>query len=355
MSKSVLKIIKILPSLLLLLPVTLKAADWSCVANLSGSWYFSVGDDPQWANPQTNVSSWDKIYVPGEWEEYYKGYNGYGWYRKNFDIRSFPKDEEKLVLLLGKIDDVDEVFVNGTKVGQTGTFFPDYQTAYDIDRQYALPKGLLKTTGNTIAVRVYDEGNQGGIVSGDKIGIYYDNDNALLSLDLSGDWKFSTYREPDIQGINFDDSSWKTIKVPASWETQGYASYDGYGFYRKVFTMPQSFKDDDLYLSLGKIDDTDRVYFNGKLIGRTEDLESYNRFTRSNAWRMFRIYRIPSHLIKANNVIVVEVHDYQQRGGIYEGPIGIANRKNAHTLLEQNEDEFWPNSLESIFHSIFNW
>jgi len=218
-----------------------------------------------------------------------------------------------------------------------------------------LPEGLLKPSGNVIAVRVYDEGQDGGIVSGDEIGIYYDNDNSLLSFDLSGKWKFSTYREPDITEKSFDDDHWKTIMVPASWESQGYPNHDGYGWYRKEFNFPQNISHEDLYLSMGKIDDLDKVYLNGKLIGRTEDLDSYNRFTRSDAWRMYRLYRIPEHLIETKNIIVVEVYDYQQRGGIYEGPIGIITHKNAHELQERNEDEYWPNNVRSIFNSIFNW
>jgi hypothetical protein len=345
---------KILVIALFVIPVSLKATDWSCVVNLSGSWYFSVGDDQTWASPKTDITEWDKIYVPGNWEEYYKGYNGYAWYRKNFDMHSYP-EKGTLSLLLGKIDDVDEVFINGVKVGQTGGFFPNYHSAFDIDRIYKLPDGLLKPSGNVIAVRVYDEGQDGGIVSGNEIGIYYDNDNSLLSLDLSGNWKFSTYREPDVTEKSFDDDNWKTIMVPSSWESQGYTNHDGYGWYRKEFTFPQNKVREDLYLSMGKIDDLDKVYFNGKLIGRTEDLDCYNRFSRSDAWRMYRLYRIPEHLIEANNVIVVEVYDYQQRGGIYEGPIGLISHKNAHEIQERNEDEYWPNNVRSIFNSIFNW
>lgn len=346
--------LSILFILLLIVPASLKATEWSCVVNLSGSWYFSVGDNPEWANPKTIVSEWDKIYVPGEWEEYYKGYNGYAWYRKNFDMRSYPK-EGTLALLLGRIDDVDEVFINGVKIGQTGSFFPDYQSAWDVERKYYLPEGLLKPTDNVIAVRVYDEGNPGGIVSGKDIGFFYDNDNSLLSLDLSGEWKFSIYRESNSTDKDFNDKNWKSVSIPSSWESQGYTNHDGYGCYRKEFTFPQNISKKDIYLSLGKIDDMDKVYFNGKLIGRTENLDSYNRFNRSNACRMYRFYRIPEHLVEIKNVVVVEVYDYQQRGGIYEGPIGIINHKNAHILQERNEEDFWPYSVESIFRSIFNW
>lgn len=332
----------------------LRAADWSYVVDLEGYWYFSVGDDPAWANPRTDVSDWDKIKVPVNWEEYYPGYNGYAWYRKDFDMRPYP-DDGALFLLLGEIDDVDEVFINGTKVGQTGGFFPDYFTAYNVYRKYSLPKGLLKPEGNVIVVRVYDEGNQGGIVRGDEIGIFYDNDAELIAYDLGGKWKFSTYREKDILEPGFDDSSWNEINVPGEWESQGYPNHDGYGWYRKEFSVSGTLKDEDLLISLGKIDDFDKVYLNGKLIARTQDLHVYDRLSKWQAYNMFRIYDIPEDLLKKNNVLVVEVYDEQQRGGIWEGPIGLITRHNAYILEDHNDDIFWGGSVRSIIRSIFNW
>jgi len=340
--------------LLLVFPASMKASDWSCVVNLAGSWSFSVGDDLSWANPKTDVSGWDKIRVPAEWEEYYEGYDGYAWYRKDFDMRSYP-DRGKLCLLLGKIDDVDEVYINGTKVGHSGSFFPNYKTAYDQDRRYYLPSGLLKPTGNVIAIRVYDEGQRGGIYSGDEIGIYYDNDFELLALDLSGEWKFSTFRESGVTYPDFDDHNWKSILVPDYWENQGYPDYDGRAWYRKEFTIPASITKEDLYLSLGKVDDMDKVYLNGKMIGRTEDLECYSNLTKGNSWRMYRAYRIPNSLLKSKNVLVVEVFDGQVYGGIYEGPVGLVTKKTALLIEERNEDLDWAYPVRTIFHDIFNW
>ncbi|MCF8358628.1 MAG: beta galactosidase jelly roll domain-containing protein [Prolixibacteraceae bacterium] len=331
-----------------------RAADWSYVVDLEGYWYFSVGDNPEWAAPETDVSDWDKIRVPGKWEEYYPGYNGYAWYRKDFDMRSYPDDGE-LFLFLGEIDDVDEVFVNGVKIGNTGGFFPDYFTAYNVYRRYAVPSGILKPAENVIAVRVYDEGLDGGIVRGDKIGIFYDNDVSLISQNLSGIWKFSTFRERDMHEPGFDDSNWDEIYVPGGWNSQGYAKHDGYAWYRKEFTLPDELSGEDLFLSLGRIDDFDRVYLNGKYIARTSDLEVYNRLRKWQAYRMFRVYEIPRGVLKKNNVLVVEVYDEQQEGGIYEGPVGLVTRRNANILIEHHDDVLWGSKVESIIRSIFDW
>lgn len=347
------KAIFLIACLLILNAFAVKAANWSRLVDLEGNWSFTIGDNPNWSKENVDVSDWDRLYVPANWDEYYKNYNGFGWYRKSFDMRWMP-EEGQIALFLGRIDDVDEVFINGVKVGQTGSFFPNFETAYNIERMYYLPKDLLRKTGNVIAVRVLDDAGPGGILSGNRIGIYHDNDNALLSLDLSGSWKFSIFREKNVYETDFDDSDWKTINVPGYWENQGYPNYDGYAWYRKEFTMPDKLKGETLYLVLGRIDDMDKVYLNGEPFARTEYLDDYSKYRKSNSWRLYRVYRIPESRLKTKNVIVVEVRDDQQGGGIYEGPIGIMTARNAEVIMERNDDEFWSNPVDFFFRMIFD-
>ncbi|CUS93311.1 glycoside hydrolase family 15 protein [Candidatus Kryptonium thompsonii] len=70
---------------------------------------------------------------------------------------------EDLILLLGSIDDADETYLNGSKIGETGKFPPERRTEWTTLRAYPVPKGLLKTKNNVIAVRVCDFGFDGGI------------------------------------------------------------------------------------------------------------------------------------------------------------------------------------------------
>ncbi len=341
----------ILIFIFLLITFNTKANDWTYIVDLEGQWNFSVGDNLDWAKPSTDISDWDKIYVPAEWERYYENYNGYAWYRKTFSIKSLPNDGQ-IALLLGYIDDVDEVFINGVKVGQSGNFFPNYSSAYDVERKYYIPRNILKPSNNVIAIRVYDEALRGGIYGGKKIGIFYDNDHALLSYDLSGKWKFSTYRNSDVNEEKFDDSKWKYIDVPSTWESQGYPEHDGFGWYRKNFIMPTNLKSQKLFLILGKIDDTDRVYLNGKQLGRTESIRQRNR--SHNDYRKHRIYEIPAGYIKSENVIVVEVNDYQGVGGIYEGPVGIMTKKNVEIYTDRIRDNIEINSVGDFIRYLFD-
>jgi sialate O-acetylesterase len=333
-------------------PVGLKAADWRQVAEFQGTWQFTVGDDPEWSKPETSIQDWDQIQAPGNWERYYEKYNGYGWYRKSFNLKLMPKSN-LVTVFLGYIDDVDEVFLNGQKIGQTGKFFPNYETGYDKERRYVIPTSLLKESGNVIAIRVYDEAGEGGIIRANRFGIYYDREEELLSLNLSGKWKFSTDDYFNINSVNFDDSDWKEISVPMTWEAQGYPNYDGEAFYRKHFSVPTSFLGREFYLVLGKIDDFDEVYLNGKFIGRVENLEAYSRFRRNNSYRLMRVYKIPKGLLKSQNVISVRVEDVYLDGGIYEGPIGLASPEAAEKILSNhrrdNEGD-WNFNIWNVFH-----
>ena len=94
------------------------AEDLRKVVDLSGHWKFSIGDDSSWANPDYNDSEWDQIKVSTSWEsEGYNEYNGFAWYRKKFKAGSLSENEP-VYLMLGNIDDADEVYINGHLVGK---------------------------------------------------------------------------------------------------------------------------------------------------------------------------------------------------------------------------------------------
>lgn len=333
-----------------------KASDWKALVDLRGNWSFTVGDNLAWADPSCDISDWDRIPAPGAWERYYEGYNGYGWYRKNFDAYDLPQ-KEYVDLFLGYIDDVDEVFVNGHRVGQRGQFPPNIVSAYDQQRHYLVPRSWLKETKNLIAVRVYDMGLEGGIVRADKLGFYYDRQQQLMRVDLTGAWRFSTKDQGQMHSMQKNDDQWDVIYAPMTWEDQGYADYDGRAWYRKRFTIPESLKGKELYLVLGKIDDFDDVYLNGELIGKVSDLEGYSYRHKNQAYRLFRIYKLPANLIRSKNLLSVEVEDVHGQGGIYEGPLGITDAGNIKNFIERNrrleqENSGWKSFFESLIRFV---
>jgi hypothetical protein len=324
------------------------------LVNLKGDWKFSIGDDKNWAAPSYDDRSWETIQAPSAWENQgFHGYDGYAWYRKHFAFHYSVKGNN-ILLKLGRIDDVDEVYLNGHLIGLSGSFPPNYETAYYAWREYHIPEKYFFTDKeNTIAVRVYDAELGGGIIEGD-IGFYEDKDAMKLDLDLSGVWKFKTGDDENWKEEKLNEKDWEKIIVPGYWENQGHQDYDGFAWYRLSFKLEDKLIDKKFVLVLGKIDDIDEVYLNGKLIGSTGNMNRYPiRYNTKDEWLLFRGYFIPQDLLHSNkeNVIAVRVYDGFKDGGIYKGPIG---------LIEQNKyTKFWreykpPKQKKSFWNWFFD-
>jgi hypothetical protein len=140
--------------------------------SLAGTWKFRAGDSMAWKEEGIPDADWRDVHVPAYWEtQGMKGYDGYGWYRRSVRIPVTLSDET-LILLLGKIDDLDEVYFNGERIGRTGSMKDRPQSnriseEYLVLRAYTIPPGLIRFgQDNTIAVRVFDGFLHGGIYQG---------------------------------------------------------------------------------------------------------------------------------------------------------------------------------------------
>jgi hypothetical protein len=154
--------------------------------SLAGTWKIKTGDDMGWKEPGLDDSSWRNAAVPLYWEtQGFKDYDGFGWYRFRFRPSS-ELQGKTLILLAGKIDDIDETYLNGERVGRTGKMGDDPERIrtsgeYAELRAYTIPGGLLKFgEENVIAVRVYDAWLHGGI---------YDGPVGLITRDAYMEWK----------------------------------------------------------------------------------------------------------------------------------------------------------------------
>jgi sialate O-acetylesterase len=136
----------------------------------------------RWKDPSFDASRWNEMELPSLWEEQgFPDFDGVMWFRKSISI---PADEAAgaALLELGPIDDSDETYVNGVRVGST-------LVKYNEDRAYRLSPGVLKAGENVIAVRVEDTGGGGGI--------YGKTDQLKLTTgtgawySLAGKWSFT--------------------------------------------------------------------------------------------------------------------------------------------------------------------
>lgn len=306
---------------LLMVTGVLNAQDLDRLLNLRGDWKFSIGDREEWANADYDDSDWEEIYVPRRWErEGFNGYDGYAWYRTKFSGDELEKDGAHY-LRLGYIDDVDEVFFNGVKIGFSGSFPPRYSTAWNAKREYRIPNALLNYDGdNVIAVRIYDKGGEGGIYSGE-VGLLVADPAYNEVYSLEGLWKISRRDREEFADTEFDDSRWEDIVVPSNWKTIGMRNYQGFAWYRHQFDIPAGGKETEFTLIGGYIDDFDEIFINGVKVGWTKDGQ---RIGRSRSFRELRIYDIPKGVLKSGkNTIAVRVEDIGDNGGIYEGPVTI--------------------------------
>ncbi len=118
---------------------------------------------------QPHEEAWLRVPAPGPWErsahEALKAHDGFAWYRAfmrlGADAASGPATIE-----LGAIDDADECFVNGVRVGGRGSMPPNPQSAWNESRRYDIPAGTLVEGWNQISIRVHDSGGNGGIHRG---------------------------------------------------------------------------------------------------------------------------------------------------------------------------------------------
>ena len=313
-------------------------ADWDTLVDLAGDWDFRVGDDRAWADGRSGAG-WSRIAAPGAWENAgYHGYDGFAWYRTTFELSGDALDRARrgpTAVHLGRIDDADEVWVNGLFVGKSGRMPADtYATGLFAFRTYALPPDVLRAGTNTIAVRVYDGGLEGGLLEGPLALVAPTAQNPAsmpLVADLAGDWRLRLGDDPGYADPALDDADWASLRVPGTWEPQGYA-YDGFAWVRAEFELSAGDADDESLLVLGAVDDLDQAFVNGVMVGATGDIES--RVVVGDEWQRERAYRVPAGVLRpGRNVVAVRIYDGFLDGGIYRGPVGLAAPKDYDARL----------------------
>ncbi len=138
---------------------------------------FHTGDDLAWNQPLFDDSPWQYSTTNANWDRQgYEDYDGFAWYRFHFNLPAALREgsfwKDSLRIFLAKIDDADEIFLNGTLLQKNGSFPGDpggYVTAWNRIREIHLPAdhpALRWDRENILAVRVYDGGGLGGMFGG---------------------------------------------------------------------------------------------------------------------------------------------------------------------------------------------
>ncbi|HTX77432.1 MAG TPA: SpoIIE family protein phosphatase [Terracidiphilus sp.] len=145
------------------------------LVELKGPWKFHIGDNPRWADPNFDDSQWETVllapksrsfdpisgvsgYVPGWTAKDHPGYWGYAWYRIRVQVNAHPGESLALVST-ANVDDIYQVFANGTLLGSFGKFPGNGKTPttyYSQPMLFPLPQ--VQTAGTktlVLALRVW--------------------------------------------------------------------------------------------------------------------------------------------------------------------------------------------------------
>lgn len=105
---------------------------------------------------------------------------------------------------------------------------------------------------------------------------------------------------------DLNDAAWATMKLPNTWESQGFENLDGVVWFRKSITLTAEQAGKPATIELARIDDIDETYINGAKVGGLSQYDAARKYT------------IPAGVLKAGkNVIAVRVTDNAGGGGIY--------------------------------------
>ena len=140
---------------------------------------YDLGLKEEWFKPSTDNSTWKILPVPQIWtSQELVNLDGVVWVQYDLTLPAVAEGKPA-VIQLGKVDDNDDTWINGIKIGST--------TGWDVIRIYNVSPGVLKGGSNKISVRIVDTGSGGGI--------YGPNEDVFLDVDgkkytLAGSWKY---------------------------------------------------------------------------------------------------------------------------------------------------------------------
>ena len=127
---------------------------------------------------------------------------------------------------------------------------------------------------------------------------------------------------PDYKNTEYDDREWTVISLPNDWVSI-FPEKGIICWYRIHVKFPDELRHKALGISLGVINDTDEVYFNGQLIGRSGIMGD----PKKSAYDKKRVYEIPAALINPgqDNIIAVRIKTmFLQGHGASAGDFVIA-------------------------------
>ena len=128
--------------------------------------------------------------------------------------------------------------------------------------------------------------------------------------------------------IGYDDSKWKSIKLPAKLSQAGVKNFYGYCWFRKSIAIPETAAKQDLILNFGEVTSETVCYVNGTIV------EGKNQ-------NSMILYYVPYKVLKTgNNQITLRIYARYGVGGFDNKPA---------MMYAENSDKKFKTSLSGIW------
>jgi len=164
-----------------------------------------------------------------------------------------------------------------------------------------------------------------------KTALKHVKERSPYTISLNGLWKFNWVKKPadrpiDFHKDRFDVNQWDDIRVPSNWEMEGYGTaiytdvsypfpsnppsvphdWNPVGSYKRSFTIPESWKDREVFLHLSGVKSAVYVWINGQEVGYSQDSKTPAEFN------------ITPYLRRGENTVALEVYRWSD-GAYLEG------------------------------------
>jgi beta-galactosidase len=132
-------------------------------------------------------------------------------------------------------------------------------------------------------------------------------------IDFNKNWKFFLGNDSNSVSLNYNDTKWRMLNMPHDWSiegsfseknpatNQGGALPGGIGWYRKLFIVPASAKNKNVFIEFDGIYQNSEVWINGHYLGK-----------RPNGYISFRYDITPYIKFSQKNIVAVKVDNSQQ-------------------------------------------
>ena len=139
-----------------------------------------LGYHNEWNMLDSKDIDWDTMILPSYWEHQgLKDFDGVVWFRRQVNIPENYTGGE-LKLNCGTIDDEDAIYWNGELIASG--------SGYNVHRSYTIPEEKIRIGKNTLTIRVFDTGGEGGI-AGEPADMNICGESDLL-ISLAGEWHY---------------------------------------------------------------------------------------------------------------------------------------------------------------------